>query len=236
MTRVEKVALVTGANKGIGLEIARGLGQRGFSVLIGARDQARGLAAERQLRAEKLDATWLALDVTDRDSIARAVEVVSARPGRLDVLVNNAGIASRAQGADAAAIFTTNVVGLADVTLAFLPLLERSAGQVINLSSYLGSFARTSAADSEPARAAVMHWAYAASKSAVNALTVHWARAFAERPVRVNAGCPGFCATDLNDHQGPRSAAQGAAIAVRLATEADGGSGRLLNDAGVVPW
>lgn len=224
---MKKVALVSGANKGIGFEIARGLARAGMRVMLGARDPGRGHAACAALRDQGLDVQHLALDVTDPASIERAV----AELEQLDVLVNNAGIASM----DIGAIFTTNVFGLAALTRACVPLLEQSKGRVVNLSSSLASLTRVSDA-AQPARAgAQRYWQYASSKAAVNALTAIFAAELAPRGIQVNAVCPGYCATDLNGHQGTRTAEQGAQIAIRVALE-ESGTGRYLDDAGVVPW
>ncbi|HKP57896.1 MAG TPA: SDR family oxidoreductase [Polyangiales bacterium] len=235
MTTVDKVALVSGANKGIGFEIAKGLARAGVRVYVGARDEQRGRDAERSLREDGLDATWIALDVTDRASIERARETIERRSERLDILVNNAGIATRASE-DPADIYTTNVFGLAEMTRAFAPLLARTRGRVINLSSSLGSMTRLSDREHPASQAAPGFWQYASSKAAVNALTVLFARMLEPQGVSVNAVCPGHCATDLNGHTGPRSAEQGAQIAVKVALLPDPGTGRNLEDAGVVPW
>jgi NAD(P)-dependent dehydrogenase (short-subunit alcohol dehydrogenase family) len=235
MATVEKVALVSGANKGIGFEIAKGLGRAGVQVYLGARDEQRGRAAEHSLREAGVNATWIALDVTDSTSIQRAVEVIDRRSERLDILVNNAAIATRASE-DPAAIYATNVFGVAEMMRAFTPLLARVRGRVINVSSSLGSLARLSDPEHPASQAGPSFWQYASSKAAVNALTVLFANALAKQGISVNAVCPGHCATDLNGHTGPRSAEQGAQVAVKVALAAEPGTGRYLEDAGVVPW
>jgi NAD(P)-dependent dehydrogenase (short-subunit alcohol dehydrogenase family) len=234
------IALVTGANKGIGYEIARRLGAAGATVLLGARDAGRGEAAAAALRAEGAAAQWVRLDVTDPATIEAAAKQIDAEYGRLDVLVNNAGIASEWGVAPTEVpvqklreTYETNVFAVVGVTNAVLPLLRRSAaGRIVNMSSTLGSLTRAGAVSEAP-----VIMGYNSSKTALNALTVQYASALRDTPIKVNAGCPGYCATDLNGHAGHRSAAQGAAIAVRLATlPADGPSGGFFEDDGPVPW
>lgn len=239
----KKVALITGGNKGIGLEIARGLGQRGFVVLIGARDRERGEIAAADLAANGVAARVLEVDVTNESSIATAAADIEASEGRLDVLVNNAGISaeegarpSQAPLAAIRAIYNTNVFGPIAVTQAMLPLLRRSeGGRIVNVSTSLGSLTRASDR-SRPSSNFVL-LGYASSKSALNSVTVQFARELRETDIKVNAVCPGYVATDLNQHRGTRSPAEGAAIAIRLATlTADGPTGGFFDDAGVVPW
>jgi NAD(P)-dependent dehydrogenase (short-subunit alcohol dehydrogenase family) len=237
-----RVAVVTGANKGIGLEIARQLAREGITVFLGARDEARGRAAAEKLRAEGLDARALRLDVTDDRSVAEAASRVEKDAGRLDILVNNAAIAiddgppSRISGELLRRTYETNVFGVVRVTQAFLPLLRRSdAGRIVNLSSGLGSLALNS--DPSWAFTSVKYLAYNTSKTAVNAITVQFAHELRDTPIKVNAADPGYVATDMNRHQGLRSVEQGAATPVRLATlPADGPTGGYFNDEGPVPW
>jgi NAD(P)-dependent dehydrogenase (short-subunit alcohol dehydrogenase family) len=237
-----RVALVTGANKGIGLEIARQLARRGHTVYIGARDAARGREAAEKLRAEGLDARPLALDVTDDTSVAAAAAALEKEPGRLDVLVNNAGLAiddGPPSGVPMDVLrrtYETNVFGVVRVTQALLPLLRRSeAGRIVNLSSSLGSIGRNS--DPSWPFASVKLLAYNSSKSALNAITVQLAWELRDTKLKVNAADPGYVATDMNRHRGVRTVEQGAATPVRLATlAADGPSGGFFDDAGPVPW
>jgi len=228
---VEKIALITGANKGIGYEIARQLGERGHTVLVGARDETRGRQAVDSLGAQGIGAVPLRLDVTEQ------------RYGRLDVLVNNAGIAGAANGApstvradDLRQVYETNVLGVVSVTNAVLPLLRRAvAARVVNVSSHLGSLTLNSQWDS--ALAGVNLMAYQSSKTALNAITVGYAKELRGTPIKVNAASPGMVATDLNGHRGNRTPAEGAAIAVRLALLDEAGpSGCCLSADGVVPW
>ena len=237
------VALVTGANKGIGYEIAAGLGALGWSVGVGARDTARREAAVEKLRAAGSVAFGVPLDVTDDASVAAAVALVEERAGRLDVLVNNAGVTGGGQQrptvVDLAAVraaVEVNVIGVIRVTNAMLPLLRRSASpRIVNLSSSVGSLTRQSASGEEGV--GPLSAAYAPSKSFLNAVTIQYAKELAGTGILINAGCPGFTATDLNHFRGVRTPEQGAAIAIRLATLPDGGpSGGFFEDAGVVPW
>ncbi|HVP29674.1 MAG TPA: SDR family oxidoreductase [Myxococcota bacterium] len=237
-----RVAVVTGANKGIGLEIAHQLARMGVTVYLGARDEARGRAAAEKLRAEGLDARPLSLDVTDERSVAAAAALLERDAGRLDILVNNAGIfvddgpPSRVSADSLRRTYETNVFGVVRVTQALLPLLRRSdAGRIVNMSSGLGSITQNS--DPRSPFAAVKCLAYNSSKSALNAITVQFAHELRDTPIKVNAADPGYVATDMNRHQGVRSVAQGAATPVRLATlPSDGPTGGYFNDAGSVPW
>ncbi|WP_182904910.1 SDR family oxidoreductase [Microbispora sp. H13382] len=236
------VALVTGANKGIGYEIAAGLGALGWSVGVGARDEERREAAVEKLRAAGVDAFGVPLDVTDDASVAAAAALVDKRAGRLDVLVNNAGItggpAQMPTTADLAAVreaVETNVIGVIRVTNAMLPLLRRSPSpRIVNMSSTVGSLTRQTTAGAETGPIAV---AYAPSKTFLNAVTVQYAKELRDTNILINAACPGFCATDLNGFRGVRTPEQGAAIAIRLATLPDDGpTGGFFEDDGPVPW
>ena len=240
------VALITGANKGIGYEIARQLGRdHGMTVLLGARDETRGREAAAQLTALGIDAHAVVLDVTDPagvEAVARHIEAELG--GRLDVLVNNAGVSleyvspSQTDLDKFRATYETNVFGPFNVTKAMLPLLRKSpAGRVVNVSSSLGSLAHNSDPDWEYAQVKIL--AYNSSKSALNMQTVLFAAelAAAGSPIKVNSVCPGYVATDLNNHQGPRTVEQGARAPVRLATlPADGPTGGFFDEDGPVPW
>ncbi|WP_431903760.1 SDR family oxidoreductase [Micromonospora carbonacea] len=239
-----KIALVTGANKGIGYEIAAGLGALGFTVGVGARDGQRRETAVAKLRAAGVDAFGVPLDVTDDASVTAAAALVEERAGRLDALVNNAGVTGdRAQlptTVDLAvmrAVVETNVLGVIRVTNAVLPLLRRSTSpRIVNMSSSVGSVARQSAAESELTTGPIAV-AYSPSKTFLNAVTVQYVRELRGTNILINAACPGYVATDLNNFRGVRTPEQGAAIAVRLATLPDDGpTGGFFEDAGVVPW
>ncbi|REE95517.1 SDR family oxidoreductase [Thermomonospora umbrina] len=242
------IALITGANKGIGLETARRLGAGGVTVLVGSRSPERGAAAVATLREEGADARLVEVDVTDEASVAKAAAWVDDEFGRLDALVNNAGVnppsaAAPPSGTTPAAVretYETNVFGVVAVTNAMLPLLRRSpAGRIVNVSSDLGSLALM--ADPDSVYYPYNLLAYNSSKSALNAITVSYAKELADTSIKVNAVTPGYCATDLNAHTGPRSASQGAAEVARLALlDADGPTGGFFMDdpepGTVVPW
>lgn len=238
----QRTALVTGANKGIGYEIAAGLGALGWRVGVGARDDDRREAAVAALRAGGADAFGVPLDVTDDASATAAAALVEERARGLDVLVNNAGITggvpqepTTVDVATVRAVVETNVLGVIRVTNAVLPMLRRSASpRIVNMSSGVGSLTRQSADGGDTGPIAV---AYAPSKTFLNAVTVQYAKELRDTAILVNAACPGFVATDLNGFRGVRTPQQGAAIAVRLATLPDDGpSGGFFEDAGVVPW
>ncbi|HYN92969.1 MAG TPA: SDR family oxidoreductase [Pilimelia sp.] len=237
------VALVTGANNGTGYEVARQLAGQGVTVLLGARDHGRGQAAADALRAEGAAVTFVPLDVTDADSVSAAATAVERAHGRLDILVNNAGILAESGPAPSAATpevlrrtYETNVVGVLAVTNAMLPLLRRSpAARIVNLSSELGSLTLTTTPGTHYAAYPLV--AYNSSKSAVNALTVSYANELRDTGITVNSVTPGYCATDLNGHSGPRSAAEGAAVVVDLAIRPTGAvTGGFFGAEGVLPW
>ncbi|WP_250029509.1 SDR family oxidoreductase [Paractinoplanes maris] len=236
-----KTALITGANKGLGYEIAAGLGARGHRVAIGARDQARGEAAAKKLRAEGIDAFAVPLDVTSDRGVIEAV----GRLDRLDVLVNNAGISGETGPGWAQdpttldldvvrEVVDTNVYGVIRVTNAMLPLLRQSPSpRIVNVSSSVASLTWQSDPGVEvgPIMAA-----YSPTKTYLNAVTVHYARQLAGTGILINAACPGLVATDFTGGAG-RPARDAAATPIRLATLPDGGpTGSFLNDDGVIPW
>jgi len=238
----QTIALVTGANKGIGYEIAAGLGALGWSVGVGARDGQRRETAVEKLRAAGVDAFGVPLDVTDDASAAAAAALIEERAGRLDVLVNNAaitgGMPQEPTAVDPAVVRTvveTNVLGVIRVTNALLPLLRRSASpRIVNMSSSVGSLTRQSAPGGETGPISA---AYAPSKTFLNAITVQYAKELRDTDILINLGCPGYVATDLNGFRGVRTPEQGAAIAIRLATLPDGGpTGGFFDDSGEVPW
>ncbi|MEU7900466.1 SDR family oxidoreductase [Nonomuraea sp. NPDC049152] len=232
-------ALITGANKGIGFEIARLLGARGITAIVGARDEERGKAA-----AARIGQPYIRLDVTDAADVRAAARWIEQEYGKLDILINNAGIVDRPEdGRPSTAplelvrrVFETNVFGVITVTNAMLPLLRRSpAGRIVNQSSELGSIARGLVQDSPlwP----INDVAYSSSKAALNMITVSYAKELWDTPIKVNAVDPGWCATDINAGAGYRTAEEGAAIAVRLATiDADGPTGGFFQDEGPLPW
>jgi len=236
------VALITGANKGIGLEIARQLGRQGITVLLGARDEGRGREAAEKLRADGVDARSIQLDVTSVETIDRAAHRIEKEFGRLDVLVNNAGIFIDDAPPSGLAMevlrrtYETNFFGPVAVTQAMLPLLRRSlAGRIVNMSSGLGSLTQISDPGWEFSNLILL--AYNSSKTALNAVTVQFAKELHDTAVKVNSADPGYTATDMSNHQGTRSVEQGARAAVRLATlPEDGPSGGFFDEHGALPW
>jgi len=242
-----KIALVTGANRGLGLEIARQLAQAGHTVVIGARDPRKGEEAAELLRTDGLDAEMIEIDVDDPGSVEHAAQELRDRRGALDVLVNNAGIApeSRADSAEALSAslfretFETNLFGAVSVTEQFLPLLrESTAGRVVNVSTTMASLADQSDPDS-PYYAAVVP-GYQASKAALNSVTVGLSKLLADTPIKVNAVCPGFVQTDvtpINRDQAPLTPAEGARAVVRYALIDEAGpSGGFFDYEGPVAW
>lgn len=247
------VALITGANQGIGLQIAKDLAAKNFTVLVGSRDYARGEEAVKTIEG---DAHALQLDVTDQASIAAAAERVRNEFGRLDVLVNNAAITHtrRLQPDETVqdyakstrpsvvsldemrAVFETNVFGVIAVTQALLPLLrEAPAARIVNVSSGVGSLTR----NSDPAYPyrSIFGPMYPASKTALNAMTVAMAIELESTGIKVNAACPGYTKTKLNNYTGTRSVEEGAHEPVRLALlDANGPTGTFSNEDGPLPW
>ena len=236
------IALITGANKGIGYEIALGLGAKGIVVLIGARDEARGQAAAAKLNEQGIDARFVRLDVTNKETIDRVARWIEDEFGRLDILVNNAGIgewgtkASEVDLAKVRQVYETNLFGPMAVTQAMLPLLRRSKhGRIVNISSGLGSLSMAS--DPKSPISQFVALGYNTSKTALNSMTVQFANELRETGIKVNAVCPGYCATDLNGHSGPRTAAQGAVAPIQYATLGDEGpSGGVFDENGRVAW
>jgi NAD(P)-dependent dehydrogenase (short-subunit alcohol dehydrogenase family) len=231
------IALITGANKGIGRETARQLGARGVTVLAGARDEARGLEAERALRAGGADARFVPLDVTDAKSVQEAADWIEREYGRLDILINNAGIAlgggpPSATDLDAMReVYETNVFGVIMVTNAMLPLLRRApAARIVNVSSEVGSISSMTDPAS-PLAQMPTSLAYPSAKTALNMITALYAKELRDTPVKVNAANPGYTKTDLNGNSGFRSVLEGAEASVHLATldalDADAPSGVL---------
>jgi NAD(P)-dependent dehydrogenase (short-subunit alcohol dehydrogenase family) len=248
----QQVALVTGANKGIGRGAAEQLAALGMTVLIGARDPQRGEEAAAALRGAGGDVHAVTLDVTDPATVREVARQVEERFGRLDVLINNAGITGSGQVSpeDAhdqvpssveldmvRAVFETNVFGVIAVTNALLPLLRRSpAPRIVNVSSHAGSLTIFSDPDG-PMASLLPSAAYSPSKTALNALTVQYANELRKDGVLVNSAAPGFVDTDSNDHTGFLTVAQGAAVLVRLATlDADGPTGGFFSEEGPLPW
>ncbi|MGB6691226.1 MAG: SDR family oxidoreductase [Terracidiphilus sp.] len=244
MTIAKRVALVTGGNKGIGLEISRNLNNAGCVVLLGARDVERGQQAVRQLgQAGPGDVHFIEIDVTRQDTITAAAQQIESRYGRLDILVNNAGINVRGDGLPGAAdpgvvqrVFDTNFFGALRVVNAMLPLLNKSAaGRIVNVSSGLGSLAFNSDPSWSGYNTKLI--GYNASKAALNMLTVHLAYELRGTKIKVNSANPGYTKTDLNDNQGTQPVEVGAIEATRLALLDDNGpTGQSFSKDGPDPW
>jgi NAD(P)-dependent dehydrogenase (short-subunit alcohol dehydrogenase family) len=232
------VALVTGANRGIGLEIARQLGQQGLVVVLGARDESKGAAAAAELSGAGIDAHAVKLDGTRDADVAALPGYFRARHGRLDVLVNNAGIVEwNADDVDSfRRTLEVNVMGSVAVTYALLPLLRESpAGRIVNQSSVLGSL--TSLSHKPKRFRRFMLPAYIASKAALNGLTVALAQQAQDTPLKINAAHPGWVRTELGGRDAPMSSSEGAQTAVLLATlPADGPSGQFFHLGQPLPW
>ena len=239
----KKVALVTGANKGIGLEISRRLGKLGFAIILGSREAKRGLAAAEQLKSEGIDTRSLVLDVTHVPSITRAVLLLEQDYGHLDVLVNNAGamhdrslLPSATPLDTVREIFEPNFFGAISVTQALLPLLRKSeAGRIVNMSSSLGSLGTLSDPVSFDGGWRLL--GYGASKTALNAFTVQLAHELRDTPIKVNSAHPGWIKTDMGGEEAPGTVEQGADTPVWLATlPPDGPTGGFFQDRKPIPW
>jgi len=243
----KQVALVTGANRGLGLEITRQLADKGFVVVMGSRDVAQGEVAARQLRDEGADVHVVALDVEDPASIAAAAQSVGERFDAIDVLVNNAGVLLESWGTlpsevtleELRSTFEVNFFGLFETTRACLPMLEKSAaGRIVNMSSDMASLGTMD--DPESVVYEVWAPAYQASKSAVNALTVLFAKQLKQTNIKVNSASPGWSRTAMGGDEAPLSAAEGADTAVWLATlPEDGPNGKFFSSSrsrGAIEW
>jgi NAD(P)-dependent dehydrogenase (short-subunit alcohol dehydrogenase family) len=233
----QKVALITGANKGLGLEIARQLGQQGVAVVLGAR-QGKADAPAAELRAQGLDARAVELDVTNATDIATLPRFFQDTFGRLDILVNNAGVqldtGFETSPESLRQTYEANVIGPYAITQALLPLLRQApAGRIVNQSSILGSLATIGAGQGGS-------WAtpgYTSSKAALNMLTVVFAQHLADSTIKVNAAHPGWVKTDLGGAGAPLGVQEGARTAVRLALlPADGPTGGYFHDEAQLPW
>ncbi|WP_026987074.1 SDR family oxidoreductase [Fodinicurvata fenggangensis] len=238
-----RIALVTGANKGIGREIARQLAESGVTVIVSARDPERGKEAAGELTLRGLSSESIEIDLNDEATIAAAAEQIAAKHGRLDILVNNAGIVDAADGPPTAAstaavrrIMETNFIGTLAVTQAMLPLLRKSqAGRIVNLATTLGSLAINGDPSSPYYSARLI--GYNASKTALNMLTVQLAAELHGTPIVVNSVCPGYVKTDLTGHAGFMTPEEGARLPAKYALLGeDAVSGRFVEPDGDTPW
>ncbi|WP_414577979.1 SDR family oxidoreductase [Anabaena sp. CCY 9402-a] len=241
-----KVALITGANKGLGLEMSRQLGQHGIKILIAGRNLEAAQTAADKLQNQGIDAEALALDVGDSNQIQSVVQKIDEQFGKLDVLINNAGVfldgdwlTSNASSVSLDTIrqtFNTNFFALVELTQALLPLILKSPnGRIVNMSSIEGSL--TLHADSNSPIYDSKPFAYNASKAAVNSFTVHLAHELRNTPVKVNSAHPGWVKTELGGEGAMMDIAEGAKTGVQLALlEDDGLSGGFFHLGQPVPW
>ncbi len=243
----QKIALITGANRGIGFETARQLAKQGIKVLLGARSEEKGLEAESTLKNEGLDVEYIKLDVDDPKTHESAAKFVDATYGKLDILINNAGIflnefdngspipASKTSSDVFRKTFDTNFFNTVELTQRFLPLVKKSdAGRIVFLSSGLGSLGLHSDPNSEIFNYKVP--AYNISKTALNGYAVHLAHELRDTPIKVNAAHPGSVVTDMNAN-GQIPVEEGAKTSVALATlPADGYTGRFVYLGQELPW
>lgn len=244
----QKIALITGANRGIGFETARQLAKQGIKVLIGARSEEKGKEAEATLKAEGLDVEYINIDVDNTATHASAANEIGSKYGKLDILINNAGIflaeefdngvpvpASKTSQETFRKTFDTNFFNTIDVTQALLPLVKKSdAGRIVFLSSGLGSLGLHSDPTSEIYNYKVP--AYNISKTALNGYVVHLAHELKDTNIKVNTAHPGSVVTDMNQN-GQIPVEEGAKTSVALATlPADGYSGKFIHLGQELPW
>ena len=245
MATAKKIALITGANKGLGFEMARQLGQAGVRVLLAARDSGKGEAAAAKLRNEGLDAQFLKLDVTDKKDRAEVSAFLAGTFGRLDILINNAGISVEVLGSGKVSTttedairrtFDTNFFAPVALTRELLPLLMKSdAGRIVNMSSILGS--QTLHADSKSPIYDFKSLSYDASKAALNSFTIHLAHELKDTKIKANAAHPGWVKTDMGTDAAPMEIPQGAKTGVELALLGDDGpTGGFFHLGRTLPW
>jgi NAD(P)-dependent dehydrogenase (short-subunit alcohol dehydrogenase family) len=241
----KKVALVTGANKGIGYETVRQLAAQGITVWLAARDEKRGTEAADKLKAEGLDVHFVQLDLADTASQENAAQVIADQFGKLDILVNNAGVAldfmvpaSQATLEQWRNTFETNVFNLVSLTQKLLPLIKKSAaGRIVNLSSGLGSLTYASDPNFPFAAMAGSTVAYDASKAALNMFTIHLAAELKGTAIKVNAADPGWVKTDMGGQNASLEVEDGAKTSVWLATlPEDGPTGGYFHLGERHPW
>ena len=243
MANPKKIALITGANKGLGLEMGRQLGQAGVTVVLTARDPQKGEAAAGKLRGEGLDVRFLKLDVTRGEDRAAAASFLEAEFGRLDILINNAGISGDGPGVVSATTagvihqtFETNFFAPVALTQTLLPLIRKSAaGRIVNMSSILGSQALH--ADPKSPIYNFKSLSYDASKAALNSFTIHLAHELKDTKVKVNSAHPGWVKTDMGTDAAPMEIPEGGKTGVQLALLGeDGPTGGFFHQGKPVPW
>ena len=245
MSQEKQVALITGANRGLGLETAKQLGATGVTILVGARQQSAAEETAATLRASGIDAYGLKLDVVSGEDRKAAAKYIADKFGKLDILINNAGVAaatgfepvnSQTSDSELSRVFETNVFAVVALTRELLPLIKKSAaGRIVNLSSILGS--NTLHADPNSPIAGFKSFAYDASKAALNTYTIHLAWELKDTPIKVNSAHPGWVKTEMGSEKAPMEIPEGAQTSVALATlGADGPTGRFIHLGSELPW
>jgi NAD(P)-dependent dehydrogenase (short-subunit alcohol dehydrogenase family) len=245
MAQDKKVALITGANRGIGLETAKQLGELGITVVVGARQLSAAEGTAAALKAAGIDAYGVQLDVVNGADRKAVTAFIAEKFGKLDILINNAGVGSvdgfvsvvsQTKDEELQRIFATNLFAVVAVTRELLPLIRKSeAGRIVNLSSILGS--NTLHADPNSPIADFKSFAYDASKSALNAYTIHLAWELKDTPIKVNAAHPGWVKTEMGTDAAPMEIPDGAKTSVALALlDSDGPNGRFIHMGSELPW
>jgi NAD(P)-dependent dehydrogenase (short-subunit alcohol dehydrogenase family) len=245
MANVKKIALITGANKGLGFEMARQLGQAGVSVFLAARDPQKGEAAAEKLRGQGLDVQFIKLDVTNKADHVAVLAFLERKFGRLDILINNAGISAESLGSGKVSTttddvihrtFETNFFAPVALTQVLLPLLKKSdAGRIVNMSSILGS--QTLHADPKSQIYEFKALAYDASKAALNSFTIHLAHELKDTKIKVNSAHPGWVKTDMGTDAAPMEIPEGGKTGVQLALLGDDGpTGGFFHLGKTLPW
>ena len=245
MDNAKKIALITGANKGLGFEMARQLGKAGVTVVLAARDAEKGEAAAAKLRGEGLDVQSLKLDLTNKEDRAAAAKYLESKFGRLDILINNAGVSQEGLGAGKVSTtteevihstFETNFFAPVALTQALLPLIRKSkAGRIVNMSSILGS--QTLHADPKSPIYDFKSLAYDSSKAALNSFTIHLAHELKDTGIKVNSAHPGWVKTDMGTDAAPMEIPEGGKTGVELALLGeDGPTGGYFHLGQPLPW
>ena len=244
---LKKIALITGANKGIGFETAKQLGEKGITVLIGARNKENGEKAAKKLQDLGIDAAFVEVDIANSSKFTSVYNFIESKYGKLDILINNAGISADGGGWGANTTttiseenlkktFDTNFFGVVLLTNTLLPLIKKSeAGRIVNLSSILGSLSLHLDKNSGIYESNL--FAYNASKTALNAYTVHLAVALEGTKIKVNSAHPGWVKTDMGTDAAPMQIEDGAKTSVALALlDEDGPTGKYIHLGNEIPW